>query len=92
MQLKVVLYKPYDGREDEDNEVFSVATFQDAEKIGLRAGRALRDFIRNVPMRPGVHRESVRVECTWEEAAVVERAATTREDRKPRRKRLRSKT
>lgn len=72
MQLKVTLLLPGNHFLEEDAPEFTITDFQDAEKIGLKAGRAIRDFIRNVPLRAGHHHERVAVDCVWEEQAAAE--------------------
>jgi hypothetical protein len=61
MQLKVsVTSWGEEGLEIEEN----ITAFEDAEKIGVRVGRAVRDFLRHVPLtRNGAHtRIDVRAE------------------------------
>jgi hypothetical protein len=80
MQLKVTLYTPFVDEFHGGEVSFEVSGFEDAEKIGIKAGRAIRDFIRNVPLRAGNHRAQVSVSCMWEPKA--ERAEKPRRRKK----------
>jgi hypothetical protein len=53
VQLKVTVHSW--GEEGLDIEQ-TLSSFEDAEKIGVQVGRAVRDFLRHVPMtRNGAH-------------------------------------
>lgn len=81
----------YEGFELEE----SIAAVDDAEKIGQRVGRAVRDWIREVPITNSGRHLRLEVDARWHNGAkpaVVERAATTNDKPARRRKRLRSKS
>jgi hypothetical protein len=46
----------------------TIASLDDAEKIGVQVGRAVRDFVRNVPMRKQRQSAHVTIHAQWAEA------------------------
>jgi hypothetical protein len=71
-----------------DGEEFEVKSFLDADKIGGRVGRVVRDHIRSTPFRGSRHRTSFFVDCWWEESAgKVNEHSTVTVDAPPRPKR-----
>jgi hypothetical protein len=79
MQLKVTVSSwGEEGLEIDE----TIGSFEDAEKIGTRVGRAVRDFLRHVPLtRNGAHTQfDVR-------AGYVEREPRAAADGAPKRKR-----
>lgn len=56
-------------REDFERESFIVKGFDDAEKIGTKVGRAVRDWLRRVPVRKQGQRIRVEVNAGWTERA-----------------------
>lgn len=79
MQLKVEIGGF--GQEEIDIEQ-TIADLDDAEKIGIRVGRAVRDFLRNVPMRRTGSRMTIFVHANW-----IEREPRAAAEDKPRRRR-----
>jgi hypothetical protein len=62
MELKVkVSTNLYEGFELEQ----TIANFDDAEKIGLRVGRAVRDWLRNVPISRNGRLMRLEVGANW---------------------------
>jgi hypothetical protein len=84
MQLKVHVWTP--GRPGSVNGE-TISTLDDAEKIGTRAGRWVRDFLRNVPMRRAGARMQIFVDASW-----VEREPRANGEGKPRRRRKKGKS
>lgn len=79
MQLKVEITSW--GEEGLDiNE--TISSFEDAEKIGTRVGRAVRDFLRHVPMTKNGARTQIRID-----AAFTEREPRASADGQPKRRR-----
>ncbi len=68
MQLKVRLSDTqfHQGDDELENE-FEIGQFSDADKIGARFARLIRNFIRETPVRASRHRTRFMVECWWEE-------------------------
>lgn len=66
MQLKVEVVGF--GQEEIDIEQ-TISDLNDAEKIGIKVGRAVRDFLRNVPMRRAHSRMNIVVTAAWYEGA-----------------------
>jgi len=60
----------------------TITGFDDAEKIGQRVGRAVRDWLRSVPISKNGRRMRIEVDATWQEAGRVKIA-----EEKPKRKR-----
>jgi len=58
------------GFSDEDELVFDdvLASFDEQEKIGLRIGRAVRDWLRRIPHRRQPTRAHVYLDAVWTEA------------------------
>jgi hypothetical protein len=79
MQLKVEVGGF--GQEEIDIEQ-TIVDFDDSEKIGLRVGRAVRNFLRNVPIRRASSRMTIYVTAGW-----VEREPRAAANGAPKRKR-----
>lgn len=79
MQLKVEIGGF--GNEEIDIEQ-TITDLDDAEKIGTKVGRSVRDFLRNVPMRRTGSRMTIYVHANW-----VEREPRMRAEPKPKRRR-----
>jgi len=86
MQLEVKLLRNGQSLPDVS---WTLTRLYEAERIGLRVGRAVRDFIRSTPLRIGPARLRLDVVARWRDGATVEPAAPadTVEDQPPKRKR-----
>jgi hypothetical protein len=74
MQLKVqVSTNVYEGFELEE----TLVSFDDAEKIGQKVGRAVRNWIREVPLTKNGRRMRIEVNAGWHEAAQRAAAEST---------------
>jgi hypothetical protein len=86
VQLKVTLS---DSQGTIEGEEFTVHTFTDADRIGQRVGRVVRDHIRNTPVRGSLHRTSFLVSAWWTETPdkhTHTNAAVLEEPPRPKRK------
>ena len=64
MELNVkVSTNVYEGFKLEE----SITGFDDAEKIGLRVGRAVRDWLRAVPISKSGRRMRLEVDAAWQD-------------------------
>ena len=80
----------YEGFELEE----SITGFDDAEKIGLRVGRAVRDWLRAVPISKNRWHMRIQVDAQWRDGkapTVAERAATATDAAARQRRRKRAK-
>lgn len=72
MKLEVkVSTNVYEGFELEE----SITGFDDAEKIGLRVGRAVRDWLRSVPISKNGRHMRLEVDAQWRDGSAVIPAA-----------------
>jgi hypothetical protein len=63
---------------------WTLTEFDQAESIGMKVGRVVRDFVRTRPLRKGGTRLQLDVRTTWREDApeAAEKAATKRRRKK----------
>ncbi len=64
MQLKVRLYT---GALESGETNLEVRTFLDIRRVGNETARAVRDWLRQVPMTPGPKHHQVNIYATWVE-------------------------
>lgn len=77
----------YEGLELEPR----ITGFDDAEKIGLRVGRAVRDWLRNVPISKSGRRMRIEIDASWSDGqkpvpAAIDGAGATMAPKRRRRK------